>query len=155
MGIGGQRQAPAALPQGKSRYPLYRRLSGPQGRCGRVRKISPPPGFGPRTVQPVASRYTDWAIPVHPLWQYRGKFVPYIRSWYVGERMFCSQQFYLGTVWPQIFSLKPWPLHPGIRWRGLAASQSLPGHLTLLRSETRFHCRPARRPLTKLSYTNA
>jgi hypothetical protein len=28
-----------------------------------VRKISPPPGFDPRTVQPVASRYTDWAIP--------------------------------------------------------------------------------------------
>ena len=26
-----------------------------------VRKISPPPGFDPRTVQPVASRYTDYA----------------------------------------------------------------------------------------------
>jgi hypothetical protein len=42
---------------------LYRRLGGPQGRSGRVRKISPPPGFDPRTVQPVASRYTDYAIP--------------------------------------------------------------------------------------------
>ena len=47
----------------KIRYPSYRRLGGPQGRSGRVRKISPPPGFDPRTVQPVASRYTDWAIP--------------------------------------------------------------------------------------------
>jgi hypothetical protein len=28
-----------------------------------VRKISPPPGFDPRTFQPVASRYTDYAIP--------------------------------------------------------------------------------------------
>ena len=28
--------------------------------CG---KILPPPGFDPRTVQPVASHYTDWAIP--------------------------------------------------------------------------------------------
>ena len=46
---------------GKTRYPLYRRLCGPQGRFGQVRKISPPPGFDPRTVQPVASRYTDWA----------------------------------------------------------------------------------------------
>jgi hypothetical protein len=27
-----------------------------------VRKISPPPGFDPRTVQPVVSRYTDGAI---------------------------------------------------------------------------------------------
>jgi len=43
---------------GKTRYSLYRRLGGPQGRSGQVRKISPPPGFDPRTVQPVASRYT-------------------------------------------------------------------------------------------------
>jgi len=50
-----------SLPPGKTRYPLYRRLGGPQGRSGQVRKISPPPGFDPRTVQPVASRYTDWA----------------------------------------------------------------------------------------------
>ena len=27
-----------------------------------------PPGFDPRTVQPVASRYTDWAIPTHGLY---------------------------------------------------------------------------------------
>jgi len=26
MGVGGQCHAPAALPQGKTRYPLYRRL---------------------------------------------------------------------------------------------------------------------------------
>jgi hypothetical protein len=51
---GGQHHAPAALPPGKTRYPLYRRLGGPQGRAGRVRKISPPPGFDPRTVQRVA-----------------------------------------------------------------------------------------------------
>jgi len=42
---------------------MYRRLSRPQGRSGRVRKISPPPRFDPRTVQPVASRYTDCVIP--------------------------------------------------------------------------------------------
>jgi len=46
-----------------TRYPLYRRLGGLQGRSGMVRKISPPLRFDPRTVQPVASRYTDWAIP--------------------------------------------------------------------------------------------
>jgi len=49
------------LTPGKSRYPLYRRLVGTQGRSGQVRKISPPPGFDLRTVQPVASRYTDCA----------------------------------------------------------------------------------------------
>jgi len=41
------------LPPGKTRYPLYRRLGGPQGRSGQVRKISPPPEFDPRIVQPV------------------------------------------------------------------------------------------------------
>jgi len=58
---GGQSHAPAALPPRKTRYPLYRRLGGPQDRSGRVRKISTPRGFDPRTVQPVASRYTDCA----------------------------------------------------------------------------------------------
>ena len=61
----GQRHAPAALPPGKTRYPLYRRLGGLQGRSGRVRYILPTPGLDPRTVQPVASRYADWAVPAH------------------------------------------------------------------------------------------
>jgi hypothetical protein len=61
MGVKGQRHDPAALPPGKTRYPFYRRLGGPQGLSGQVRKISPPPGFDPRTVQPVGSRYTDYA----------------------------------------------------------------------------------------------
>jgi hypothetical protein len=30
-----------------------------QVRSGQVRKVSPPPGFDPRIVQSVASRYTD------------------------------------------------------------------------------------------------
>jgi hypothetical protein len=60
MGVGGQRHTPAALPPG-----LYRRLSGPHDRFGRVWKISPTRGFDPRTVHPVASRYTGYAIPAH------------------------------------------------------------------------------------------
>ena len=47
----------------KDPVPLYRKLGGPQGRCGQVWNISPLPGFDPRTVQRVASRYTDCAIP--------------------------------------------------------------------------------------------
>ena len=57
MVVVGQSHAPADLPPGKTRYPLYRRLGGPQVRFGPVRKISPPSGFDPRTVQPVASRF--------------------------------------------------------------------------------------------------
>jgi hypothetical protein len=65
MGMGGERHAPAALPPGITRYPLYRRLGRPQGQSGRVLTLSPPPVF-----DPVASRYTDYAIPTHPffLW---------------------------------------------------------------------------------------
>jgi len=63
MEAGSQRHAPADLPPGKTRYTLYRRLGGPQGWSGRVRQISSSPGFDPRTVRPVASRYTNWAIP--------------------------------------------------------------------------------------------
>jgi hypothetical protein len=62
-GVGGRHHVPAALPPRKTRFLLYRRLGGLQSQSGRVRKISPPPRFDPRTVQPVANRYTGWAIP--------------------------------------------------------------------------------------------
>ena len=65
MVVGGKHHAPAALPQGKTRYPLYRRLDRPQCRSGRVRKISPPTGILSPDLPAVASRCTDWAIPAH------------------------------------------------------------------------------------------
>jgi hypothetical protein len=60
-GWGSASRPGRSLPPGKTRYPLYRRLDRSQGRSGQVRKISPPSGFDPRTVQPVASRYIDYA----------------------------------------------------------------------------------------------
>ena len=54
-----------SLPLGKTWYPMYRRLGGPQGRSGQVRKISPPPGFDPWTVQPVANRFVTWLIKIN------------------------------------------------------------------------------------------
>ena len=44
---------------GKDPVPIVQEAGWPQSRSGQVRKISPPPGFDPRTVQPVSSRYTD------------------------------------------------------------------------------------------------
>jgi len=64
-GVGDQRHVSADLTPEKTRYPLYRWLGGQQGRSGQVRKISPPQGFDPRAAQPVASRYTECAIPAH------------------------------------------------------------------------------------------
>jgi hypothetical protein len=46
---------------GKGLLPIERRLDGPQGQSGHVRKFSPPPAFDPRTVQLVARRYTGYA----------------------------------------------------------------------------------------------
>jgi len=53
-GVSGQQHAPAALyPRGKTRYPLYRRLGGPQGRSGRGENLVST-GIRSRAVQPVA-----------------------------------------------------------------------------------------------------
>jgi hypothetical protein len=71
--MGGKRKEPAALPPDKIGYPLYRRLGGPHGRSGRVRKISPPPRFEPQTFQPITNRYTGWAIAAH-LYRLVGKY---------------------------------------------------------------------------------
>ena len=46
-------------------YPFYRRLGGPERRCGWVRKISQTTGFDPPTAQTVKIRYTEWAIAAH------------------------------------------------------------------------------------------
>jgi hypothetical protein len=43
--VGVQHHAPTALPPGKTRYSLYRRQGGPQGRSGRVRQNLSPTGI--------------------------------------------------------------------------------------------------------------
>jgi hypothetical protein len=60
-GEGSASRLGRSLPPEKTRYSLYRRLGRPQDQSGQVRKISHPPGFDLQTVQPVASRYTDYA----------------------------------------------------------------------------------------------
>jgi hypothetical protein len=72
--VSGQLDAPAALPPGKEpRYPLYRRLGGPQsqsGRCGEE-KILHPTGTqtsNSRVIQPIASRYTYYDLPFPCKW---------------------------------------------------------------------------------------
>ena len=59
QGVGGHHQPSAALPPGKTRYPLYRRLPVPGeilGGYGKSRAI----GIRPRKVQPAASRCTHY-----------------------------------------------------------------------------------------------
>ena len=65
-GGGWSMPRPGRFTPGKeTQYPLYRRLGGPLGRSGWVSNISPPLEFDPRTLQPIASCYTDCAIPAH------------------------------------------------------------------------------------------
>jgi hypothetical protein len=76
MGVGGERHVLAALhPRKDTHFPSYMRLSGPQGQAGWVRKTSPPPGFNPSTVQPVASHNTDWVILAHSMFRSEYKFL--------------------------------------------------------------------------------
>jgi len=44
-GVGSVSCPNCSLPLGKTRYPLYRRLGGPQGQPEQVRKFSPPTGI--------------------------------------------------------------------------------------------------------------
>ena len=61
---GVQRHTPAALA-----VLTVQKAGWAQGQCRRLRKFLPQPGLDPRTVQAVASRYTDCAIPVRPEFQ--------------------------------------------------------------------------------------
>jgi hypothetical protein len=67
MELGVQGHTPAALPPEKTRYLLYRRLRGLQGRSGPMGKIRTSLGFDSRNFQLVASRYNDWATQAHML----------------------------------------------------------------------------------------
>jgi hypothetical protein len=59
----GQHHAPAAFTRGKDPVPIVQEVGwAPEPVWIGVENLAPP-GFDPRTFQPVASRYTDYAIP--------------------------------------------------------------------------------------------
>ena len=68
MEMGGRRHALAALHPGKET--VVQEPGGLQGQCVRVRRKNLSSGFHPRTVQLVASRYTDWANTAHKAVRY-------------------------------------------------------------------------------------
>ena len=59
MGVGGQHQVPTALLPGKDPVPIVQEAGWAPGPVWKGAENLPPTG----TLQPVASRYTDWAIP--------------------------------------------------------------------------------------------
>ena len=62
MVVGGQRHVSAAAPQERPGTHCIGGWVGYTAGLDGCWKSRPPPGFDPRTVQPVASRYTDWVI---------------------------------------------------------------------------------------------
>ena len=109
---GGSTPRPGRFTPEKTWY-----LGGPQSRSGRVRKISPPPGFHSRTVQPVASRYNDYAIPAHSR---ISRTCVYI---YIHQVFFvlCCKLFTLTHI-----STIGWIFFPGLLYY-LSSHQSSPG----------------------------
>ena len=63
----GQHHDPAALPPGKTRYPLGGWV-GPRAGLDGCGKSRPPTGIRSPELQPVVSLYTYWAIPALVLW---------------------------------------------------------------------------------------
>jgi nicotinamidase-related amidase len=73
MRVGGQRHARLLYAQERDPVPIvHEAVWAPGSVWTGAENLAPQPGFDPRTVQPVASRYTDWAI------------AAYIRVLYVG-----------------------------------------------------------------------
>ena len=64
MRVGGQRHASTALPPERPGIHCIGCSVGPRAGLDGWGKISSPPGFDPRTVQPVASRYTELPRPM-------------------------------------------------------------------------------------------
>ena len=72
-GEGSASRPGCSLSPRKDQYPLYRRLGGPQGRSGQVRKISPPPGFDPRTRPARSQSLYRLSYPAHTYVKYLAK----------------------------------------------------------------------------------
>jgi len=62
-GVGGQRHAPAAFIPGKDPVPIIQEAGWAPGPVWIGAENFVTTGIRSRTVQPVASRYTDWANP--------------------------------------------------------------------------------------------
>ena len=98
MGVGGQRQAPAALtPREWDLVPIVQEVGWDPGPVWTGAENLALPAFDPRTVQPVASRYTDWAV--------TSKLTKYV---YISKRNRDTKDRYVHHT--------DEPLHPYLLW---------------------------------------
>ena len=115
-GEGSASRPGRSLPLGKTLYPLYRRLGGPQGRYGEVRKISPPTGIrSPDRPARSQSIYQLRLPGPHVCGKDNGKCHPityHKRTKGGGEVQLCSL-FNVGERWAGWSTLRPERFTPG------------------------------------------
>ena len=152
--VGGQRHAPAALLPGKG-------SDTHSAQQETVQKISLPLGCNSWTVHPVASFYTDWAIPAHQygllievtVLMYREELVPLIQrlainkdslpdpstSYRHATRKFRIQAIIFPRSWASSVSIviRPWAssLHPKIQLHYWGPPRSIANGSSLLENK--------------------
>jgi hypothetical protein len=90
---------------------VYSRLGGPQGRSGQMRKISPPTGFDPRTVQPVATRPTRGTLR---------------KGWFVLRRGYKYSRWMFMMIILLLFCLPTAPDGRTMNWEACGKNRSWP-----------------------------
>jgi len=88
---------PCHFPSGKNPVPIVQEAGWHQGRSGWVRKISTPLESHLQSVQPVTSRYTDWANPAQGhLHGFRSAHILWIAFNYFGLKYLLELQRRMG-----------------------------------------------------------
>jgi len=110
------------LPPGKTRYPFYRRLGGPQGLSGRAENLVPT-GIRSWTAQPVVIYYTDWATLSTIVVRNVIKFHRHESNWYSKWTFFCNLCCGAHLKWYmiQIYRQAVWSKYKNgvhVRWIG-------------------------------------
>ena len=107
-GVEGSASRPGrSLPPGKDPVPIVQEAGWVPGPVWKVRKISLSPGFDPRPIQPVASRYTDYDTrPTGERVDIR-KFGLRLRNCLASNpTWFCDSQILSGPIWTIFFFVR-------------------------------------------------
>jgi len=99
------------LPPGKTRYPFYSRLGGPQGQSGRAENLVPT-GIRSRTVQPVAQSLYRLSYRAHLYYCSELNYLIYVRVIVVTDLYRCVRNHELLCFSGNVMDLQFHILHP-------------------------------------------
>ena len=103
MGVGGQRHALATFIPGKDPVPIVQEAGWAPGPVYIGGENIAPPGFYPRTVQPVGSHYANWATrPCFDVHFIKGTWLASYRIYEVSLQLsLIISQFFYVLIWNQ------------------------------------------------------